>query len=178
IAQQADVLVFDEPTNDLDIETLENLEEGFASFPGAILLITHDRYLLDRTASSVLGLSDGKAALFGSYGQWEAHRAERPTSTRSAGEPSSRASADGDSVKTSSQPKRAKRLSYKDARDMAMIEELIERAEKQVAQTQAQIDSGEYATDASKLTELCQRLTVEQAEVERLYCRWQELENL
>lgn len=180
ISQQADVLVFDEPTNDLDIATLENLEEGFANFPGALVLITHDRYLLERTASAVLGLADGEVALCGSYAQWEAHRAEGKKAQRGR---SARTVADDGEVAgvgedTRPDPKRVKRLSYKDARDLARIEELIESAEKQVQATQGRIDSGEYATDAARLTELCQLLTVQQAEVERLYTRWQELEKL
>jgi len=179
MSQQADVLVFDEPTNDLDIGTLENLEEGFSSFPGALVLITHDRYLLERTASSVLGLAEGRAAMFGSYGQWEAHRAQ---SKRGAASRGARLVRDGGEVgaqtDTTTQGKGAKRLSYKDARDLAMIETLIEKAEKQVEETQARIDSGEFSTNAAKLIELCQLLTSQQGEVERLYARWQELEKL
>jgi ATP-binding cassette subfamily F protein uup len=177
ISQEADILVFDEPTNDLDIETLENLEEGFSSFPGALVLITHDRYLLDRTASTVLGLAEGKAALFGSYAQWETHRREAKNTSRS------RPNTPFDSENTkpsdhSPQPKSTKRLSYKDARDLGMIEKLIEKAEAQLQETQRQIDSGEFSTNAAKLAELCEALTTQQAEVERLYARWQELETL
>lgn len=179
MAQQADVLVFDEPTNDLDIGTLENLEEGFSTFPGALVLITHDRYLLERTASSVLGLADGRAAMFGSYAQWEAHRTECKNAGAARG---GRVDRDGGSVgQLSEDPQKAqgaKRLSYKDARDLGMIEELIEKAEREVQETQGRIDSGEYATNAAKLTELCQLLKNQQGEVERLYERWQELEKL
>jgi ATP-binding cassette subfamily F protein uup len=182
MSQRADVLVFDEPTNDLDIGTLENLEEGFASFPGAIVLITHDRYLLDRSASMVLGLAGGQAGMFGSYAQWEAHRNEHRRSESKAADErlrrSSQGGTGGEAAVGSSSGKATKRLSYKDARDLSMIEELISKAEERVAETQRQIDSGEYSTDASKLTQLCETLTVQQQEVERLYARWQELELL
>lgn len=177
MAQQADILVFDEPTNDLDIGTLENLEEGFASFPGALVLISHDRYLLDRTARRVLGLSEGGAMLFGSYAQWEAFRAEKRTSSAARVSRSAKGESDTETGGGSSQTKPNKRLSYKDARDLAMIEELIEKAEKKVEMTQGQIDSREHSTNAAKLTELCELLTAQQAEVERLYARWQELES-
>jgi ATP-binding cassette subfamily F protein uup len=172
ISQDADILVFDEPTNDLDISTLENLEEGFESFPGAIVLITHDRYILERSASLVLGLHDGQAALFGSYLQWENHRHERARSgqtKRTTLRPS----------ETPDQPARAaKKLSYKDARELAMIEELIAKAEEKLAAVQNEIDSGVHASNAAQLSALCSTLTAHQAEVERLYARWQELENL
>lgn len=179
MTSQADILVFDEPTNDLDIGTLENLEEGFASFPGALVLITHDRYLLDRTASTVLGIADGSAATFGSYAQWEAYRAQ---SKKSGDVRMARPGRDNkveDGAETSGAVARDKakvRLSYKDARDLSLIEGWIEEAESRVRETEQAMQSGEYTTDAKKLTELCERLAVEQAEVERLYARWQELD--
>lgn len=183
MSQRADVLVFDEPTNDLDIGTLENLEDGFASFPGAIVLITHDRYLLDRSASMVLGLINGQAGIFGSYAQWEAHRKKPQLSqVKAVEEPLGRspqgAAGVGAAALAGPASKTIKRLSYKDARDLSMIEELILKAEERVVATQQQIDSGDYATDASKLVELCEALIEQQKEVERLYARWQELELL
>ena len=76
--QPADVLILDEPTNDLDIPTLEILEESLLEFPGALVLVTHDRYLLDRVTNAVLGLDGrGNAALFADYLQWEAWREQQ-----------------------------------------------------------------------------------------------------
>jgi ATP-binding cassette subfamily F protein uup len=170
ITEESDILVFDEPTNDLDIATLENLEEGFESFPGAIVLITHDRYVLERTASMVLGLLDGEAALFGSYEQWEAYKLEREASAQRATAPKAE--------RKQAQQRAAKKLSYKDAREFSMIEEMIAKAEDGLAKTQQEIDSGAHATNAAKLMELCAQLTAQQTEVERLYARWQELEDL
>ncbi len=70
--EPADVLLLDEPTNDLDIPTLEILEENLLEFPGALVLVTHDRYLLNRVASTVLGLDGrGRTGQFADYGQWE-----------------------------------------------------------------------------------------------------------
>jgi ATP-binding cassette subfamily F protein uup len=176
---QADILVFDEPTNDLDIGTLENLEEGFSSFPGALVLITHDRYLLDRTASTVLGLADGRAATFGSYAQWESYRTDLKKSGDVRGSRLSRDSKVNEDAGLNEGVARNKakgRLSYKDARDLSLIEGWIEKAESRVRETEQAMQSGECATDAAKLTELCERLAAEQAEVDRLYVRWQELE--
>jgi ATP-binding cassette subfamily F protein uup len=170
MAEECDILLFDEPTNDLDIATLETLEESFESFPGAIVLITHDRYLLDRAANQVLGIASGQATLCAQYAQWEEFRASAPSTAEISPEKS-----------VSKQPPGTtspKKLSYKDARDLATIEQSIQTAEGALATTQAQIDSGTYATDATKLSELCDALTLQQAEVDRLYERWQQLETL
>lgn len=172
MAEACDVLVFDEPTNDLDIRTLENLEEGFESFPGAIILITHDRYLLDRSASQVLGLADGKAALFGSYSQWEEYRRESGASD------ANKRSAGPKNDEKAQSSKQQTKLSYKDARELSMIEGMIAKAEDKLASIQSEIDSGAHSTNGAKLTELCAALTTQQSEVERLYARWQELETL
>jgi ATP-binding cassette subfamily F protein uup len=169
MSQECDLLLFDEPTNDLDIATLENLEESFESFPGAIVLITHDRYLLERTASSVLGLRDGSGIMYGSYAQWEASRGEDDT----------RVGVNKDSAKTvATKSKQPTKLSYKDARELSMIEETIAQAEVKLSEIQGAIDSGEHSTNANKLTELCDALITQQQEVERLYERWQHLESL
>jgi ATP-binding cassette subfamily F protein uup len=169
MSQECDVLLFDEPTNDLDIATLENLEESFESFPGAIVLITHDRYLLERTASSVLGLRNGTGIMYGSYEQWEAARGEEEASGTSKKDTPQSAQ---------EKPKQATKLSYKDARELSMIEEIIAQAETKLSEIQSAIDSGENSTNANKLAELCDALISQQQEVERLYDRWQHLESL
>ena len=84
--EPADVLLLDEPTNDLDIPTLEILEENLLEFEGALVLVTHDRYLLNRVASTVLGLDgDGHIGRFADYGQWEAWMEEQKTGIREQG---------------------------------------------------------------------------------------------
>src|SRR5204863_6268415 len=72
----ADVLLLDEPTNDLDIPTLEVLEESLLEFPGAVVLVSHDRYMLDRVSTMVIGLDGGEGNFFADYSQWEASRSE------------------------------------------------------------------------------------------------------
>ena len=72
----ADVLLLDEPTNDLDIPTLEVLEDSLLDFPGAVVLVSHDRYLLDRVSTIVIGLDGGEGGVFADYSQWEASRNE------------------------------------------------------------------------------------------------------
>lgn len=172
ITAESDILVFDEPTNDLDIATLENLEEGFESFPGALVLITHDRYILERTAHTVLGLLNGEAVLFGSYGQWESYKRELGTTSNQ------RQAATPKGEKKPTAERAAKKLSYKDARDLSLIEGWITEAEAELAKIQQELDSSTHATDATKLTQLCERLTTQQQEVDKLYARWEELERL
>lgn len=169
MVEECDILVFDEPTNDLDIGTLETLQESFETFPGAIVLITHDRYLLERSASSVLGLEDGEGTLYGSYAQWESARAARSTKF-----------AEKRRQEKTAEPreKAATKLSYKDARELSTIEKTIATAEEKLSAIRQQLDSGEFASNAAKLSELCQALTAQQAEVDSLYDRWQSLESL
>lgn len=169
MAEECDLLIFDEPTNDLDIATLETLQESFESFPGAIVLITHDRYLLERTASAVLGLQSGEGTLYGSYAQWEGARA----SSSPNGISKKRA---GEGV--DSKDKVPTKLSYKDARELSTIEGTISEAEEKLATIKQQLDSGEFALNAQKLSELCDALTTQQQEIDSLYERWQSLELL
>lgn len=176
ISQESDILVFDEPTNDLDIATLENLEDGFSSFPGAIVLITHDRYLLERVASQVLGIARGEAALFGNYGQWDEYKKSLGQNGADVSRESGRDSEPTSSSSPSSERKKAKKMSYKDVRDLGLIEENIAKAEALVEGTRRELESGEHATNAQRLSELCELLAAQEAEVERLYARWQELE--
>src|SRR6185369_9168931 len=88
----ADLLLLDEPTNDLDIPTLEVLEESLLEFTGALVLVTHDRYLLDRVSTTVLALDgEGGVGLFADYSQWELARSARSkpkAAAKEAAEPS------------------------------------------------------------------------------------------
>jgi ATP-binding cassette subfamily F protein uup len=169
MSEECDILVFDEPTNDLDIATLETLQESFETFPGAIVLITHDRYLLERSASSVLGLQNGVGTLYESYSQWEDARATT-ASTRADKKRTEKASEPKDKAPT--------KLSYKDARELSTIEKTISDAEEKLAAIKQQLNSGEFASNALKLSELCEALTAQQTEVDSLYERWQNLETL
>ena len=81
----ADVLLLDEPTNDLDIPTLEVLEDSLLEFSGAVVLVSHDRYLLDRVSTTVIGLDGGEGGLFADYSQWEASRS-KPSAEKAGGE--------------------------------------------------------------------------------------------
>ena len=185
--QPADILLLDEPTNDLDIPTLEILEESLMDFPGSLVLVTHDRYMLDRIATVVLGLN-GKAGAerFADYPQWEAwqkqvrqspgtlsaSRGERQGSS-TANQPST--SAAKTSASSSSSAK--KKLSYMEAREYAGIEQRITDAEQQVQAHRAELEDPANATDAARLLSAQSALEAAQRELDALYKRWAELED-
>src|SRR6266704_5175650 len=112
--QPADILLLDEPTNDLDIPTLEILEESLLEFRGSLVLVTHDRYMLDRVSTVVLGLDgQGGAERFADYSQWETWQAERQQAAQSSVRVIARPAI------TESVPSSKKKLSYLEAREYA-----------------------------------------------------------
>jgi ABC transport system ATP-binding/permease protein len=168
--QPADVLLLDEPTNDLDIPTLEILEESLLEFRGALVLVTHDRYLLDRVSTVVLGLSGtGEVEAFADYSQWAQWQ-----STVKKLEKTSEREEKAVTVEKS-QPK--KKLSYIEAREYATIEERIAEAEDRLQKMQAAAGDPGIATDASALLNAHAELEQAQREVDELFERWSELES-
>jgi ATP-binding cassette subfamily F protein uup len=199
--QPADILLLDEPTNDLDIPTLEILEESLIDFPGSLVLVTHDRYMLDRVSTIVLGLDGkGKAEPFANYAQWEQWQSKRqksddpkPDDPRSD-EPKSGASKSDLSKSDASKPvepspptsqassnsaatgSTTKKLSYLEAREYATIEQRVEEAEQVVQSKRAELEDPANATDAPRLVSAQAALEAAQAALDALYARWSELE--
>ncbi len=167
--QPADLLLMDEPTNDLDIPTLEVLEDSLTEFPGALVLVTHDRYLLDRVSTAVLGL-DGKGTsqLYADYWQWEqAQLAPKPKAEKPAAGPAPAKAAAGAGKK---------RLSYLEAREWEQIEARILEAEQEVESIRAEMQSPEVVSDGLRLHACYQRMQEAEVRVAALYDRWAELE--
>ncbi len=170
--EPADVLILDEPTNDLDIPTLEILEEALLEFSGALVLVTHDRYLLDRVTNAVLGLDGrGNAALFADYIQWEEWRAqlESPGISRESPAPDQQPAA------PASTPPQKKKLSYLEQREYDAIEARIEAADERLRQARDRLEDPTVATNAAALTEALAELDSAQAEQHAVYERWGEL---
>ena len=168
--QPADVLLLDEPTNDLDIPTLEILEESLLEFRGSLVLVTHDRYMLDRVSTIVLGLDGkGSAERFADYSQWEAWQEEREQSEQAT----SRVTA-----KTTTGPSTSskKRLSYLEAREYSAIEDLVAAAEEILDSKRVAAEDPAIASDATRLMNAHKELEEAQSEVDTLYARWAELE--
>ncbi len=170
--EPADLLLLDEPTNDLDIPTLEILEESLLEFRGALVLVTHDRYLLDRVSTVVLGLDGlGNAGQFADYRQWEEWRDEQERSRGSQGK-----SATGLSTQPGSAAPARKKLSYIEGRDYETIEARIAEADAALSQAEIEVNDPTNASDAVALQRALERLANAQANHDALLERWMELE--
>jgi ABC transport system ATP-binding/permease protein len=179
--QAADVLLLDEPTNDLDIPTLEILEESLLEFGGALVLVTHDRYMLDRVSTVVLGLDGaGGAERFADYSQWDTWQRKRASArgkTQGSGGNGAARSNGRSNTKVETLPETATRrkLSYQEAREFANIEESIAHAEAELSAKRAALTDPELASDAKRLLETCAQMEQAQRAVDRLCARWAEL---
>ena len=166
--EPADLLLMDEPTNDLDIPTLEVLEDSLAEFPGALVLVTHDRYLLDRAATAVLGLDgEGGAQIYADYWQWQQAQSVRKPA---------KAEKSGGAAKPVAVAGAKKKLSYLEAREWDGMEAAILEAETQLEQIRAEMQSPDVVSDGSRLQSCYERLQGAERAVEALYARWAELE--
>jgi len=174
--QPADVLLLDEPTNDLDIPTLEILEESLLEYSGALVLVTHDRFMLDRVSTVVLGLDGrGSAERFADYSQWEAwQRSQLATAAARSADGNRRPRSTGDEA-----PRAAakKKLSYTEAREFVAIEGRIQEAEQMLHTKRAALEDPAITSDRVSLQNACTQLDEAQKSVDALYARWAELEH-
>ena len=173
--QPADVLLLDEPTNDLDIPTLEILEESLLEYRGALVLVTHDRFMLDRVSTVVLGLDGlGGAERFGDYSQWDVwQRAQQAKGSQRVAEEAPRASAPRDSAPPTGGKKK---LSYLEVREFATLEQRIAQAEKELGILRVALEDPTMVSDAPRLHVTYAQMEKTQKEVDKLYARWAELE--
>jgi ABC transport system ATP-binding/permease protein len=172
--QPADVLLLDEPTNDLDIPTLDILEESLLEFRGSLVLVTHDRYMLDRVSTTVLGLDgEGGVGLFADYSQWETWLEERQRTARSG---AIRAAARASAGEREQQAPARKKLSYLDARDYETIEHRVAEAEEVLQAKRAQLENPEIISNSERLITAHAEMETAQQKVDTLYARWAELE--
>lgn len=160
--QPADLLLLDEPTNDLDIATLETLEESLLEFPGAVVLITHDRCMLDRICNSFLVLGGAKQPhLYADYAQWEKGQAPAAPKAQAKKEESTRSKA---------------KLSYLEKKEYEEIEGKIAKLEEEVRALNHTLETPEIAENAQKLSEVCMAVGLAENQIEQLYLRWEELD--
>jgi len=164
--EPADVLLLDEPTNDLDISTLEILEESFLEFAGALVLVTHDRYLLDRVSTVVLGLDgNGGTERFADYSQWEEWQTARKPSKSKTAAPATAQSAPA-----------KKRLSYLEDREYQTIQARIAQAEQLLEAKGKELEDPEIMKDGRLLGQTYRAMEEARIAVDELYARWAELE--
>jgi ATP-binding cassette subfamily F protein uup len=164
--EPADLLILDEPTNDLDIPTLEVLEDSLAEFEGGLVLVTHDRFMLERVSTVILALDGrGGAASFADYAQWEAAAgAAAPAPPTAAGRAYARERA------------RPKRLGYREQREWDGMERTILDAERAHEACQRAVEDPAITSDPTALQARYAALEAARADVDRLYARWAELE--
>jgi ATP-binding cassette subfamily F protein uup len=173
----ANLLLLDEPTNDLDITTMGALEQMLCEFPGSVLVVTHDRYFLDRVATSLLVFEgEGRVTHYvGDYGNYARLRQER---ARAEAE-TARSEAPEKAAQRSPSPRaRPPKLSFKEERELGEIEGTIEAAEAEAARIERELADPElYRQDAARAGALTSELGAAQARVQALMDRWQELES-
>ena len=167
-ARPSNLLVLDEPTNDLDLETLDLLQEVIADYEGTVLIVSHDRDFLDRTVTVTLGLDgSGKVdVVAGGYADWEARRAVRVEPKKAAAKP----------VAAEAPKPKATKLSYKDQRDYDLLPRRIEEIEAQIAKDEAALaDPDLYARDPGKFASLSDGIGKLRDEKDAAEMRWLEL---
>ena len=177
--QQAEVLLLDEPTNDLDIPTLEILEESLLEYRGALVLVTHDRYMLDRVSTIVLGLDGrGDAERFADYSQWDVWlrtQQAKPSADATAAAATTRKGRESAPQDTNRPGSTTKKLSHMENREFASIEKRIAKAEEQLLAKRAALEDPEISSDAPRLHTAYVEMKSAQKAVDELYARWAEL---
>jgi ATP-binding cassette subfamily F protein uup len=173
--QPADVLLLDEPTNDLDIPTLEILEESLLEYAGALVLVTHDRFMLDRVSKVVLGLDGlGTAERFADYSQWDAWQRSRRSETVAQAAKANRGS--GGSTAPAAGTAARKKLSYSESREFENMESVIAEAEEDLQRKHTALEDPEITGERASLQKACSELDEAQKWIDTLYARWAELE--
>jgi len=178
LALPSNVLVLDEPTNDLDLMTLGVLEEALQEFPGCALIVSHDRWFLDKVATASLAFEgDGRIGFYeGDYSSWAKRAKAAAEAATAAAKPAPKAAV---AVEKPPSTAPAKKLSFKEKQELDGIETAIATAEARVNELQATLnDPTIYKSRAAEVPAIVAQLDAAKGEVDRLYARWQTLEAL
>ncbi len=179
-SKSANMLVLDEPTNDLDIETLELLEELLLGFEGTVLLVSHDRDFMDNVITSLIVL-DGQGGVdefVGGYSDWEARGGGLSDLQQSSSGSAANTTTETNVVNKKKSSGKKPKLSYKDQRELGNLPGKIEKLENQQTQLEQQMSApGFYQSDYEKVQNVTQQLTQVQTELELAFARWDELED-
>ena len=184
----SNVLVLDEPTNDLDMETLDLLAELLADYNGTVLTVSHDRAFLDSVATGILAIEDGGHVFeaVGGYSDYEANKkirdkeaaqAARLAAEREA-EKQARSNAGAGAASAAPAPLKKKKRSYNEEREYAALPEKIEKLEKEIADYQLELSKPEVYTNATLIVELQKKIADDEALLEQAYERFEALDNL
>ena len=177
----ANLLVLDEPTNDLDMATLAVLEECLTEFGGAVILVTHDRYFLDQVANQIIAFpTRGKAGpllTFADLDQWETWRSSASATNQIENSTQNRSQKQEASTTHEPSPAPKKRkLSFKEQRELDTMESRIQEAEEKLANLTTESALPKNLSNATLLAKVTQEMAETQSEIDRLYSRWAELE--
>ncbi|HEX5242167.1 MAG TPA: ABC-F family ATP-binding cassette domain-containing protein [Tepidisphaeraceae bacterium] len=165
----ADLLILDEPTNDLDIDSLEVLEESLQDFPGALVLVTHDRFMLERIGTELLWLDGrGGSGRYTDLSQWQA--------AQEAAAKDARATSSAKPPSPAAKPSGPKKLTYMEQRELEQMEAKIMEAEESLHALQRQMEDPVILADRNKLHDVCTHVDAAQKNVTSLYQRWEQLE--
>lgn len=181
MTQEAQLMVLDEPTNDLDFETLESLRVALLEFDGAIILVSHDRAFLDEVCDEILYFPEDEKAdhhliKFAGFLQWQDWKLaggiiEEPKATKTN-------TSSGATTPTSSDANKSKqKLSYKEQREYEQIESVVLAKEAELEVLKKQLESPDVISNAKKLVEISQQCASAEKDIESLYARWEELES-
>jgi ABC transport system ATP-binding/permease protein len=168
--KSADVLILDEPTNDLDIGSLEVLEDSLEDFPGAVILVTHDRMMLDTVSSQILALDGtGEARYFADYEQCEEALQRTARAERKVQSEAGKAVVKGKDKSRSG-------MTTAEKRELAGMADKIEQAEAKIKSLHAEMEKPQVASNYAKLNEISKSVELAQKELSELFERWEELE--
>lgn len=168
---KSNMLVLDEPTNDLDMATLDVLEDVLKEFNGAVILVTHDRYFMDQVANQILAFGEDAKGnkniqSFADLIQWESWHLQQPKAGSNK---------KSEVVEPEAPTQAKKKLSYNQQRELDGMESNIQKAEAKLAELTAMVSDPKVLADNKKLKEVSDQLTKAQAELDKLYARWSEL---
>ncbi len=172
--EPANCLVLDEPTNDLDLATLDLLEDCLTDFPGLVILVSHDRYFLDQVSTHLIAFEpEARLTPYADLEQWQNAYVSRMKAAQIAAK---NAAAGGGASAASGQKKR--RLSYNEQREWDTMEKRVQECETRIGELAKAAQDPKIASNFSKLKEAGDALEKSQGELEKLYTRWAELEAL
>ena len=175
-------LILDEPTNDLDLPTLRVLEEALIAFPGVVCVVSHDRYFLNRVCTDILAF-EGDGRIHHSVGDYDYYLEKKKRAATAAARPPVPKSAanlpKGTAPAAASKPGKARKLSFKETRELEGMEALILATETEIARIETLFASPEFhRTHAAQTNDLMAELATTKEKLTKLFARWEELEAL
>jgi ATP-binding cassette subfamily F protein uup len=179
LKQGGNFLILDEPTNDLDLPTLRVLEEALVAFPGVVVVVSHDRYFLNRVCTGILAF-EGEGRVVYSVGNYDYYleKQKRAKAAAAAAPVKAREASASSAPKGGALP-RGRKLTWKEARELAGMEERILVAEAEIARSETLFAAPDFHREnAGRTRELLAEMAAKKAALEAMFARWEELEGI